>query len=136
MFSLLLVFFRNTYLEFWGVTLAVFLMSISALFYIMLGQFLFSKLLQAGADLGLLPAARPLRVPRAADRHRHRVAAGRRGPVYRTMFLEEIGKDYVRTARAKGLSETVVLFRHVLRNALLPILTAPWRCCRCCSSAR
>ena len=43
---------------------------------------------------------------------------------YRTMFLEEVGKDYVRTARSKGLSETVVLFRHVLRNALLPILTS------------
>ncbi len=43
--------------------------------------------------------------------------------LFRTMFLEEIGKDYVRTARSKGLSETVVLFRHVLRNAWLPILT-------------
>jgi peptide/nickel transport system permease protein len=40
------------------------------------------------------------------------------------MFLEEIGKDYVRTARSKGLSETAVLFRHVLRNAMLPILTS------------
>jgi len=42
---------------------------------------------------------------------------------YRTIFLEEIGKDYVRTARAKGLSEGTVLFGHVLRNALIPILT-------------
>ena len=42
---------------------------------------------------------------------------------YRTIFLEEIGKDYVRTARAKGLSEITVLFRHVLRNAMIPILT-------------
>ena len=41
----------------------------------------------------------------------------------RTFFLEEIGKDFVRTARAKGLSERVVLYRHVLRNALIPILT-------------
>jgi peptide/nickel transport system permease protein len=44
--------------------------------------------------------------------------------LYRAMFLEEIGKDYVRTARAKGLSEAVVLFRHVLRNALIPIITS------------
>ena len=43
--------------------------------------------------------------------------------LYRAMFLEEIGKDYVRTARAKGLSERVVLFRHVLRNGMIPILT-------------
>ena len=42
---------------------------------------------------------------------------------YRTIFLEEVNKDYVRTARAKGLPETVVFFRHVLRNALIPILT-------------
>ena len=42
---------------------------------------------------------------------------------YRTIFLEEIGKDYVRTARAKGLSELAVLFRHVLKNAMIPILT-------------
>ena len=42
---------------------------------------------------------------------------------YRTLFLEEVGKDFVRTARAKGLSERAVLFGHVLRNALIPILT-------------
>ena len=42
---------------------------------------------------------------------------------YRTIFIEEIGKDYVRTARAKGLSEMAVLFRHVLKNAMIPILT-------------
>ena len=44
--------------------------------------------------------------------------------LYRSMFLEEINKDYVRTARAKGLSETAVLFKHILRNASLPILTS------------
>ena len=43
--------------------------------------------------------------------------------LYRTFFLDEIGQDYVRTARAKGLTEPVVLLRHVLRNALIPILT-------------
>jgi peptide/nickel transport system permease protein len=43
--------------------------------------------------------------------------------LYRTFFLEEINKDYVRTARAKGLSELRVLFRHVLKNAMIPILT-------------
>jgi peptide/nickel transport system permease protein len=42
---------------------------------------------------------------------------------YRTLFLEEVNKDYVRTARAKGLTETQTLFRHVLQNALIPILT-------------
>ena len=42
---------------------------------------------------------------------------------YRTLFLEEINRDYVRTARAKGLSELRVLFRHVLKNGMIPILT-------------
>jgi peptide/nickel transport system permease protein len=42
---------------------------------------------------------------------------------YRTLFLEEAGQDYVRTARAKGLSEIAILFRHILPNALIPILT-------------
>jgi peptide/nickel transport system permease protein len=42
---------------------------------------------------------------------------------YRTIFLEEMGRDYVRSARAKGLAESVVLFRHVLKNAMIPILT-------------
>jgi peptide/nickel transport system permease protein len=43
--------------------------------------------------------------------------------LYRTFFLDEIGQDYVRTARAKGVPERTILFRHVLRNALIPILT-------------
>ena len=42
---------------------------------------------------------------------------------YRTIFLEEVSRDYVRTARAKGLSELRVLFRHVLKNAMIPVLT-------------
>ena len=42
---------------------------------------------------------------------------------YRTIILDEIYQDYVRTARAKGLSEKVILFKHVLRNAMIPILT-------------
>jgi peptide/nickel transport system permease protein len=43
--------------------------------------------------------------------------------LYRSFFLDELGQDYVRTARAKGMNEGVVLFRHVLRNAMIPILT-------------
>jgi peptide/nickel transport system permease protein len=123
-FSLLLVFFRNTYLEFWGFTLAVFMMAISSLFYILIGQFLFSRLLRlvpisgfaGGADLFVFLAL-PVLIGIVSR-------LGSEALFYRTMFLEEIGKDYVRTARSKGLSETVVLFRHVLRNAMLPILTS------------
>jgi len=123
-FSLLLVFFRNTYLEFWGFAIAVFMMAISSLFYILIGQFLFSKLLKlvpisgfaGGTDL-IVFLALPVLIGIVSR-------LGAEALFYRTMFLEEIGRDYVRTARAKGLSETAVLFRHVLRNALLPILTS------------
>ena len=41
----------------------------------------------------------------------------------RTAMLEELGQDYIRTARAKGLPERTVLYRHALRNALIPIVT-------------
>jgi peptide/nickel transport system permease protein len=41
----------------------------------------------------------------------------------RTAMLEELGQDYIRTARAKGLSEGAVVYRHALRNALIPVLT-------------
>jgi len=122
-FALLLVFFRRTYLEFGGVTGCVVLMSISALFYIIAGQFVFGKVMKlvpiSGYDSG--PAAikfviLPVVVGIVAG-----IGSGTRW--YRTLFLEEVEKDYVRTARAKGLSETEVLFHHVLPNALIPILT-------------
>jgi peptide/nickel transport system permease protein len=121
--ALLIAFFRATYVDHLGVVLCVILMSISALFYIISGQYLVSKLLHlvpiSGYDDGLA-AAKFLVLP---------VVIGVIGGIgsgtrwYRTIFLEEIGKDYVRTARAKGLAERAVLFRHVLKNAMIPILT-------------
>jgi len=122
-FALLLVFFRLTYLEFWGVALCVALMSISTLFYIIGGQFLIGKLLQltpiSGYDTGW-NAVRFIILPVAIG-----MVSGLGSGVrwYRTLFLEEVEKDYVRTARAKGLSEARVLFFHVLKNAMIPILT-------------
>ena len=43
--------------------------------------------------------------------------------LYRSFFLDEVNQDYVRTARAKGLGEKTVMMKHVLRNAMIPILT-------------
>src|SRR5260221_3786818 len=122
-FALVMAFFRATALDFGGVVLCVAMMSISTLFYIVGGQYLVSKVLHlvpiscyaGGAD-----AFKFLVLP---------VVIGVAGGIgastrwYRTIFLEEISKDYVRTARAKGLAESAVLFRHVLKNALIPILT-------------
>jgi peptide/nickel transport system permease protein len=122
-FALLLVFFRATYLDFWGTVLCVVLMSISSLFYIIIAQWLFGKTLRlvplsgyaAGLDL-LKFLALPLLVGIVYQ-------LGSEARLFRAMLLEEAGKDYVRTARSKGLAEPAVLFGHVLRNAWLPIIT-------------
>lgn len=122
-FALLLVFFRHTYLEVSGVVFCVILMSISALFYIIGGQYLIAKTLKwvpvSGYDTGW-HAMKFLILPVIVG-----VVSGIGMGVrwYRTLFLEEHYKDYVRTARAKGLSEQKVLFRHILKNAMIPILT-------------
>jgi len=122
-FALLLAFFRATYLDYWGVVLCVAMMSVSTLFYIIGGQYLVSKLwhlVPISGYAGGLDALRFLVLPVIVG-----IVGGfgSSARLYRTLFLEEMSKDYVRTARAKGLAERVVMFRHVLRNAMIPILT-------------
>jgi len=122
-FAMFMAFFRATYLDFWGVVLCVAMMSISTLFYIIGGQYVASKLWHLVPISGYqdgFDAAKFLVLPVLIG-----VVGGigSGGRWYRTLFLEEMGKDYVRTARAKGLAESVVLFRHVLKNAMIPILT-------------
>jgi peptide/nickel transport system permease protein len=100
-------------------------MSISFLVYIIVGQYVFGFLLgwfpvQGWSDsfwknlveYAPLPVFLALLVSIAPTLR-----------LYRSFFLDEINQDYVRTARAKGLSETTVMFKHVMRNALIPILT-------------
>ena len=122
-FALMLIFFRHSYLDVGGVVLCVVLMSISALFYIIAGQFYFANILKLVPISGYVPGWRierfiilPVLIGVVGG-----IGAGVRW--YRTIFLEEINKDYVRTARAKGLAESHILFKHVLRNAMIPILT-------------
>jgi len=122
-FALLMVLFRNSYLEHAGIVLCVILMSISSLFYIIGGQFFIGKILRlvpiSGYDDGMA-AIKFLILPVLIGVFSG-IGSGARW--YRTLFLEEVEKDYVRTARAKGLSETQTLFQHVLPNAMIPILT-------------
>lgn len=122
-FALLMVFFRSGYLDVWGVVLCVVLMSISGLFYIIAGQYFVAKLWNLLPISGFadgLDAWKFVLLPVLVGVVSG-IGSGARW--YRTIFLEEIGKEYVRTARAKGLSEVHVLFRHVLKNGLIPILT-------------
>jgi peptide/nickel transport system permease protein len=122
-FALLMAFFRGKYFDLGGIILCVVLMSISTLFYIIGGQYLFGKILKlvpiSGYHSGI-NALKFLILPVIIGVIGG-IGAGSRW--YRTIFLEEIGKEYVKTARSKGLPEIVILYKHVLRNALIPILT-------------
>jgi peptide/nickel transport system permease protein len=123
-FSLLLALLRHTRLDFWGVVACVLMLSISSLFYIIVGQYFFSRVLKLAPISGYVPGwevwkflVLPIGLSLIAR-------LGGEARLYRAMLLEEMGKDYVRTARAKGLSEWIVMRRHVLRNALIPIITS------------
>ncbi len=100
-------------------------LSISFLVYIIVGQYVF------GFQLGWFPVQgwsdslwtnlvkyAPLPVLLAVM-----VGISPQTRLYRSFFLDELSQDYVRTARAKGLAEKTVLFKHVMRNAMIPILT-------------
>ena len=122
-YALLIALFRGTFFDYFSMGVCVVMMSVSGLFYIIIGQFLLAKLLnwvpisgyQSGWD-AMKFLILPVMIGMISG-----IGGGTRW--YRTIFLEEINKDYVRTARAKGLSEIVVLFKHVLKNAMIPILT-------------
>ena len=121
--SMIVAYYRATYVDFWGTILAVILMSVSTLFYIIGGQWVFGKILRlfpiSGYDSGV-DMLKFVILPVVIG-----IIGGVGGGIrfYRTIFLEEVNQDYVRTARAKGLSEAVILFKHALKNAMIPILT-------------
>ncbi len=121
--ALVVVMFRGTRLDQAAVVLFVSLMSISGLFYIIGGQYMVATLWRLVPVSGFEPGAMawkflilPVAISVVSG-----LGLGARW--YRTLFLETADQDFARTARAKGVSELDVLFRHILPNALLPILT-------------
>ena len=121
--SLFIAYYRGTYVDRFALFVCVILMSIATLIYIIVGQYLLGVVFKYfpiyGYDFGagawkfvILPVILA-------------VASGLGGGVrfYRTIMLNEVRSDYVRTAMAKGVSEGGVLFKHVLKNAMIPILT-------------
>jgi peptide/nickel transport system permease protein len=122
--ALFVAFFRETYIDKMGVFLCVLGMSLSILLYIIGAQYLIGKLLRWFPISGFDPSPgliwRFLAVPVLVG-----VLSGLGSAIrfYRTVFVEEIGRDYVRTARAKGAGEARIMSHHVLRNAMIPILT-------------
>jgi len=122
--SLMVAFYRGKFLDKIAVFGCVSMMSISSLAYILFGQWFFGYKLGwfeiSGYDYGF-----PDFIPYVLLPILIWVILGL-GPevrFYRTVLLDEIYQDYVRTARAKGLGEHVILFKHVLKNALIPIIT-------------
>lgn len=122
--ALFLAYFRGTYVDYWGTFLCVLAMSIVSIVYIITGQFILGKLLKifpfggyhgglTGLKFVLLPALMGIFYQ-----------FGNQTRLYRTFMLEEMNQDYVRTARAKGVSEPGILFKHVLKNAAVPIVTS------------
>ncbi|MBT4803541.1 MAG: ABC transporter permease [Legionellales bacterium] len=123
-FALIIVFFKDSYIERWGTIICILLMSISGLFYIIAGQYLFGKLWKLVPISGYLPGinavyfvALPVMIAIISG-----IGSGVRW--YRSLLLEEYFKPYAITARAKGLSDLQVLKRHLLPNAMIPIVTS------------
>lgn len=122
--ALFVAFFRETYIDRAGVLLCVLAMSVSMLLYIIGAQYLIGKLLRwfpiSGFDTSPDVVLRFLALPVLVG-----VLSGEGSSVrfYRTVFVEEMSRDYVRTARAKGCSDGRIMWYHVLRNASIPILT-------------
>jgi len=120
----MVAYYRGTYVDRWGLVGCVLLMSVPFLIYIIVGQWVMSLHLRLFPISGWgegMSAAKFLYLPIVLS-----VVSGVGGSVrfYRTIMLEETTKDYVRTARAKGMSESRILFRDVLKNAMIPILTS------------
>ena len=117
--SLFCAFWRDTWVDRFFVILSVALMSVNYLVYIVVGQY-FLGFKQGWFPVWGFEDVRYLALPVLIG-----VLSGLGGNLrfYRTIILDEAHRDYVRTARAKGVSQSRVLFRHVLKNAMIPIIT-------------
>lgn len=122
--SLLVAYFRGKWIDKTGVILCVIGMSIPSLGYILFGQYILAYQLNlfpiSGYDYSLAGRFEFLLLPMIIW---VMLSVGYDVRYYRTALLEETNQDYVRTARAKGLSEPRVFFKHVLKNTMVPIIT-------------
>jgi peptide/nickel transport system permease protein len=121
--AIFVAYYRATYLDFWGTVLAIILMSLPAIFYVIGAQFLFGRVWRL-APLAGFDITQPWKYVALPILIGVVGSLGANVRFYRTVMLEEMNQDYVRTARAKGVPESMVLFRHVLKNAAIPIITS------------
>ncbi|MGF1604290.1 MAG: ABC transporter permease [Thermosynechococcaceae cyanobacterium] len=115
-------YYRDTWFDRSATALAVMAMSVSYLVYILAFQY-FLAFKFDWFPINGYEASEPIRYLALPWLIAIIVAIGPDIRIYRTIFLNEIQANYVRTARAKGLSEKRVLFVHLLKNAMIPILT-------------
>ncbi|WP_422450558.1 ABC transporter permease [Endozoicomonas sp. ALB091] len=121
--ALMVLMFRGSSLDRFAVVVFVTLMSISYLFYIIFGQYYMAKMSRLFPVSGFndgIDGWRFLILPIVIGVISGIGASAR---WYRSLFIEVAGQDFARTARAKGVSEAGVLFRHILPNTMLPVLT-------------
>lgn len=122
--SLVVSFFRGKWIDKCAVFFCVLLMSVTSLAYILFGQWFFAYKLGwfeiSGYESGFPDFIPYVVLPIIIWII---LSIGPDVRFYRTVMLDEIYQDYVRTAKAKGLSERVILFKHVLKNAMIPIIT-------------
>lgn len=122
--SLVVSFFRGQWIDKCAVFFCVLLMSVTSLAYILFGQWFFAYKLGwfeiSGYESGFPDFVPYVVLPIIIWII---LSIGPDVRFYRTVMLDEIYQDYVRTAKAKGLSERVILFKHVLKNAMIPIIT-------------
>jgi peptide/nickel transport system permease protein len=116
--SCFVAYYRDSWIDRLGVFLAVLGMCVPYLAYMLIGQWVMFRIAPSLAAGLSHPSA--IYVPVLIA-----VIAGLGGYVrfYRTIILDQVNQDYVRTARAKGVNLPGILFKHVLRNSMLPILT-------------
>jgi len=121
--SIAVAYFRGTYVDHYATFICVLIMSVTAVVYVIGLQFFMAKILRYGPVWGYTPINgwRFLLIPVTVG-----VISGLGSDIrlYRTFLLDEINQDYVRTARAKGVPEAAVLFKHVLKNAMIPLITS------------
>jgi len=122
--SLFVALFRETYIDKMILVVCVITMSVPGILFIILGQFWFGRVLRwfpvSGFEPDPILVWRFLGIPLLVGIF---TSIGSNVRFYRTVFIEETNKDYIRTARAKGCGEAGLMFHHVLRNAMIPILT-------------
>ncbi len=122
-FALFMVLFHETWVEKASVIFCIIIMSISTLFYIIFGQFLIAKWWHWVPLSGYSPGWSQFKFVILPILVAIISSLGANARWYRAIFLEEANKEYVRLAKAKGLSPLRILFSHILPNGALPILT-------------